>query len=102
MAACKWVTLSEAWVVTDGGYLQRAGAGHAYKFEAPIASHSLMRAHGARRVKAYREISRHEIGLVVNIEPKYPAAIRRMTSPRPGARRLTWTEQYLHPALLGH
>ena len=40
---------------------RRAGAGHRNKFEAPIASHSLMRAHGAA-VKAYREIGRHEIG----------------------------------------
>ena len=41
----KWVTLNEPWVVTDGGYLHGALApGHRNKFEAPIASHNLMRA----------------------------------------------------------
>ena len=44
----KWVTLNEPWVVTDGGYLHGALApGHRSQFEAPIASHNLMRAHGA-------------------------------------------------------
>ena len=69
----KWVTLNEPWVVTDGGYLHGALApGHRSSFEAPIATHNLMRAHGAA-VQAYRAIGKHEIGLVVNIEPKYPA-----------------------------
>ena len=44
----KWVTLNEPWVVTDGGYLHGALApGHRSRYEAPIASHNLMRAHGA-------------------------------------------------------
>ncbi|WP_240006756.1 GH1 family beta-glucosidase [Pseudaquidulcibacter saccharophilus] len=69
----KWVTLNEPWVVTDGGYLFGALApGHKNRAECPLASHNLMRAHGAA-VKAYREIGKHEIGLVVNIEPKYPS-----------------------------
>jgi hypothetical protein len=69
----KWVTLNEPWVVTDGGYLHGALApGHRSRYEAPIASHNLMRAHGSA-VQAYRAIGKHEIGLVVNIEPKYPA-----------------------------
>jgi len=68
----KWVTLNEPWVVTDGGYLHGALApGHSNLFEAPIASHNLLRAHGAA-VEAYRAEGRHEIGLVVNLEPKYP------------------------------
>ena len=49
-----WATLNEPWVVTDGGYLHGALApGHRNRFEAPIAAHQLMRAHGAA-VKAYR------------------------------------------------
>ena len=41
----KWVTLNEPWVITDGGYLHGALApGHKNMFEAPIASHNLMRA----------------------------------------------------------
>lgn len=97
----KWTTLNEPWVVTDGGYLFGALApGHSSLFEAPIASHNLMRAHGAA-VDAYRAAGAHEIGLVVNIEPKYPAsggaddlaAVRRADA--------YMNRQYLDPALLG-
>ena len=43
-----WSTLNEPWVVSDGGYLHGALApGHRNKFEAPIASHNLLRAHAA-------------------------------------------------------
>src|SRR5689334_16207886 len=70
----KWVTHNEPWVVTDGGYLHGALApGHSNRYEAPIASHNMMRAHG-KAVQAYRAIGKHEIGLVVNIEPKYAAS----------------------------
>jgi beta-glucosidase len=69
-----WATLNEPWVVTDGGYLHGALApGHRNLFEAPIASHNLLRAHGAA-VEAYRAAGKHAIGLVVNLEPKYPAS----------------------------
>jgi beta-glucosidase len=69
-----WATLNEPWVVTDGGYLHGALApGHRNLFETPIASHNLLRAHGAA-VQAYRAIGSHQIGIVVNLEPKYPAS----------------------------
>jgi beta-glucosidase len=69
-----WVTLNEPWVVTDGGYLHGVIApGHRNRFEAPIATHNLLRAHGAA-VQAYRAEGKHRIGLVVNLEPKYPAS----------------------------
>jgi len=69
-----WATLNEPWVVTDGGYLHGALApGHSNRFEAPIASHHLLRAHGAA-VTAYRSEGKHRIGLVVNLEPKHPAS----------------------------
>jgi beta-glucosidase len=70
-----WATLNEPWVVTDGGYLHGALApGHRNLFEAPIASHNLLRAHG-RGVQAFRaEASNGQIGLVVNLEPKDPAS----------------------------
>jgi beta-glucosidase len=65
-----WATLNEPWVVTDGGYLHGALApGHRNLFEAPIASHNLLRAHG-RAVEAYRADGKHAIGIVVNLEPK--------------------------------
>src|ERR671914_368199 len=69
-----WATLNEPWVVMDGGYLRGALApGHRNLFEAPIAAHNLLRAHGAA-VQAYRAVGRNRVGLVVNLEPKYPAS----------------------------
>lgn len=77
-----WATLNEPWVSVDAGYLHGVHApGHANLYEAPIAAHNLMRAHGAA-VRAYRAEAgsgaragvKPGIGLVVNIEPKYPAS----------------------------
>jgi beta-glucosidase len=97
----RWVTLNEPWVVTDGGYLHGALApGHRSRYEAPIASHNLMRAHGAA-VQAYRAEGRHEIGLVVNIEPKYPASDSEADRLAVRRAHAYMNEQYLHPALLG-
>ena len=81
-----WATLNEPWVVTDGGYLYGGLApGHRNLFEAPIVTHNLLRAHGAA-VDAYRAEGKHAIGLVVNLEPKYPASdCARPTSPRRAA-----------------
>ena len=65
-----WTTINEPWVITDGGYLYGALApGHRNRFEAPIASHHLLRAH-AEAVRTYRAEGRHRIGIVVNLEPK--------------------------------
>src|SRR6185295_18195103 len=88
-----WATLNEPWVVTDGGYLHGALApGHRNRFEAPIAAHHLLRAHGAA-VQAYRAHGRHRVGLVVNIEPKYPASNARADA--------YMNRQYLDPLFVG-
>ena len=96
-----WATLNEPWVVTDGGYLHGALApGHRNRFEAPIATHHLLRAHGAA-VQAYRAEGKHRIGLVVNLEPKYPAsddAADRAATARADAYM---NRQYLDPVFLG-
>src|SRR6476619_5557594 len=93
--------LNEPWVVTDGGYLHGALApGHRNLFEAPLASHNLLRAHGSA-VEAYRAVGKHAIGIVVNIEPKYPdsqsdddlAATRRADA--------YMNRQYLDPVFRG-
>ncbi|HEY7517192.1 MAG TPA: GH1 family beta-glucosidase [Methylomirabilota bacterium] len=96
-----WATLNEPWVVTDGGYLHGALApGHRNRFEAPIASHHLLRAH-AEAVKAYRAEGRHRVGIVVNLEPKYAA------SDSPDDRAATaradayMNRQYLDPLFFG-
>ena len=96
-----WATLNEPWVVTDGGYLHGVLApGHRNRFEAPIATHQLLRAHGAA-VTAYRAEGRHRIGIVVNLEPKYPAsedAADRAATARADAYM---NRQYLEPVLHG-
>jgi beta-glucosidase len=96
-----WATINEPWVITDGGYLHGALApGHRSRFEAPIASHQLMRAHG-RAVQAYRAEGRHAIGLVVNIEPKYPATQSQADLAACNRDHAYMNRQYLDPALLG-
>jgi beta-glucosidase len=59
-----------------------------------------MMAHGAA-VQAYRASGRNQIGLVVNIEPKYPAS--QSDADRAATRRAEayMNRQYLEPALLG-
>ena len=72
-----WSTLNEPWVVTDGGYLHGGLApGHANLFEAPIATHNLLRAHGTavQRFRASSGAKDGKIGIVVNLEPKHPAS----------------------------
>ena len=97
----KWVTLNEPWVITDGGYLHGALApGHKCRYEAPIATHHLMRSHGAA-VQAYRAEGRHEIGLVVNIEPKYPASDSAEDAAAVKRAHAYMNRQYLDPAMLG-
>ena len=96
-----WATLNEPWVVTDGGYLHGALApGHKNRYEAPIASHNLMRSH-AMAVKAYRASGKNKIGLVVNLEPKYAAS----KSPEDLAARQRaeayMNRQYLDPVFHG-
>jgi beta-glucosidase len=96
-----WATLNEPWVVTDGGYLHGALApGHRNRFEAPIATHHLMRAHRAA-VSAYRAVGRHQIGIVVNLEPKYPASGDPADVAATGRADAYMNRQYLDPVLLG-
>ena len=96
-----WATLNEPWVVMDGGYMHGGLApGHRNLFEAPLATHNLLRAHGAG-VQALRAVVKQPVGLVVNIEPKYAAS----DAPEDvaAARRADayMNRQYLDPALLG-
>jgi len=97
----KWMTLNEPWVVTDGGYLHGVLApGHRSAFETPIASHNLLRAHG-KAVQAYRQAGKHEIGLVVNIEPKYPASDAPQDLAATARADAYMNRQYLDPVFLG-
>jgi len=96
-----WTTLNEPWVVTDGGYLRGALApGHQNLYEAPIATHNLLRAH-ATAVEAYRSVGKHGIGIVVNLEPKYAASQREEDQAATRRADAYMNRQYLDPLLLG-
>ena len=96
-----WVTLNEPWVVMDGGYLNGGLApGHRNLFEAPRVTHNLLRAHAAG-VEAYRATGRHAIGLVVNLEPKYPASERPEDVAATRRADAYMNRQYLDPVFLG-
>jgi len=96
-----WTTINEPWVITDGGYLHGTLApGHRSHFEAPIASHHLLRAH-AEAVKAYRAEGRHRVGVVVNLEPKYPASADPADQAATMRADTYMNRQYLDPLLLG-
>jgi beta-glucosidase len=94
----RWATLNEPWVITDGGYLHGALApGHRSPFETPIVSRHLMLAHGAA-VQRYRAFGGHEIGLVVNLEPKYPASDSDADADAANRSDAYMNRQYLDPA----
>jgi len=99
-----WSTLNEPWVVTDGGYLSGVLApGHSNLFEPPVATHNLLRAHGSavERFRSTKAAKKGKIGIVVNLEPKYPAsespedlaAVRRADA--------YMNRQFLDPVFLG-
>jgi beta-glucosidase len=97
----RWATLNEPWVVSDGGYLHGALApGHRNGFEAPIATHHLMRAHGAA-VQAYRAAGRNQIGLVVNLEPQVAASPDPADQAAAARVDAYMNRQYLDAACLG-
>ena len=96
-----WATLNEPWVVTDGGYLFGPLApGHRSLFEAPIASHNLLRAHG-HGVLAARAAGAQRIGLVVNLEPKYPASDSGADLDATRRADAYMNRQYLDPVFRG-
>lgn len=97
-----WITLNEPWVISDNGYLHGCHApGHNSHYEAAIASHNLMRA-SAEAVRRYRSVGTHQIGLAVNLEPKYPASQRPEDLAATQRADAYMNRQYLDLALLGH
>jgi beta-glucosidase len=100
-----WSTLNEPWVVTDGGYLHGVLApGHANFFEAPLASHNLMRAHGlgVQRFRSSKAAKKGKIGIAINLEPKYPASQSPEDIEATRRADAYMNRQYLDPIFLGH
>jgi beta-glucosidase len=96
-----WATLNEPWVVTDGGYLHGPLApGHRNLWETPRATHNLLRSH-AKAVLAYRASGKHQIGMVVNLEPKYPASDSPADAEAVKRADAYMNRQYLDPVFLG-
>ncbi|MDP3775327.1 MAG: GH1 family beta-glucosidase [Gemmatimonadales bacterium] len=96
-----WATLNEPWVVVDGGYVHGTLApGHRSLAEAARATHNLLRAHGAG-IQAVRAEGAAQAGLVVNLEPKYPASDRPEDVAATRRADAYMNRQYLDPVLLG-
>lgn len=96
-----WSTLNEPWVAMNDGYLLGIHApGHRSAFEATIVAHHLLLAHGTA-VQAYRATGRNQIGLVVNIEPKYAASDDQADIAATRRADAYMNRQFLEPALRG-
>ena len=100
-----WSTLNEPWVVTDGGYLSGLLApGHSNLFEAPIATHNLLRSHGTavERFRSTKAANKGKIGITVNLEPKYPASDSPEDLAATRRADAYMNRQFLDPVFLGH
>ena len=97
-----WATLNEPWVVMDAGYVHGMHApGHRDWREAPRVAHNLLLAHGTA-VQAYRaESLSGRIGIVVNLEPKYPASDSEADMAATARADAYFNRQFLDPILLG-
>ena len=96
-----WATINEPWVASDAGYLHGTHApGHASVAEAPLASHNLLRAHGAG-LQAIRAEGGRQAGLVVNLEPKIPATDGQADLDATRRADAYINRQFLDPVFLG-
>ena len=99
-----WSTINEPWVIADGGYMfGKLAPGHRNLYEAPIAAHNILRAHG-RGVQAFRasaHAAKSEVGIVVNLEPKYAASESEDDLAATARADAYMNRQYLDPLLLG-
>jgi beta-glucosidase len=99
-----WATINEPWVIMDGGYMHGVLApGHRSPYEAAIVSHNVLRAH-ARGVQAFRaspHTKNAQIGLVVNLEPKYSATDSAEDLAATARADAYMNRQYLDPVFRG-
>ena len=98
-----WSTINEPFVVMDGGYVHgNLAPGHRNIFEAPLVTHNLLRAH-ATAVLAFRAWNAPDsrIGLVVNLDRKYPASDAEQDATAAQRFHAYGNEHYLDPVFLG-
>jgi len=97
-----WTTINEPWVISDAGYLHGIHApGHTSVAETPVVSHNLLRAHGAA-MQAIRAEGGRQAGLVVNLEPKYPASESAADLAATARADAYFNRQFLDPVFFGH
>jgi beta-glucosidase len=99
-----WATINEPWVVADGGYLHgKLAPGHRNLFEAPIASHNMLRAHGmaVEAFRASRAATGSHVGIVVNLEPQYAASDSPEDVAATARADAYMNRQYLDPLFFG-
>jgi beta-glucosidase len=86
--------------MNDGYLLGIHAPGHRSAYEATRVAHHLLMAHG-KAVQAYRASGSNQIGLVVNIEPKYPASDDDADHAATRRADAYMNRQFLEPALRG-
>jgi beta-glucosidase len=96
-----WATFNEPWVMVDAGYVHGVHApGLSEPGKAPRATHNVLRAHGSA-VQAFRSELSAQIGIVVNLEPKYPATEKSADLAATERADAYWNRQYLDPIFFG-
>lgn len=96
-----WSTLNEPWVIVDAGYMNTVHPPALGSIEkAAQAAHNVLRAHGAA-VQAFRASGSGQIGLVVNLEPKYAATHEPEDVAAMSRMHAYMNRQFLDPVLLG-
>lgn len=96
-----WVTLNEPWVVADHGY--RTGVlapGRRAPAEVPRVAHNLLRAH-VNAARRYADSGRHQVGIVVNLEPKHPATDTAADHDAAAREHAYQNEYFLDPLFYG-
>ena len=97
-----WATLNEPWVVTDGGYLHGALAPGPSQPLRGADRHAQPAARAWRRGQGLsRDRASTSIGIVVNLEPKYPASDDPADRAATARADAYMNRQYLDPVLLG-
>lgn len=96
-----WTTLNEPWVIMDAGYMHGVHPPGLRSLEkAPVAAHNLLRGHGLA-VQAFRADGKGQIGLVVNLEPKYAASNGPEDAAALARAHAYMNRQFLDPVFLG-
>ncbi|MGI9648051.1 MAG: GH1 family beta-glucosidase [Acidimicrobiia bacterium] len=93
-----WVTLNEPWVISHLGYGSGEHApGHTNWDEVWPVAHHLLLGHGLATERIRRSVPGSNIGLVLNLEPQYPASADRGDVDAAGLADGYWNRWFLDP-----